>query len=72
MSFNPIGHLNALQATGKTQAAANAQPVDTVDIPISKPNIKLSSGTLEALTDPQPGSFISGLNKLSGLIDFKA
>lgn len=70
--MDQIGHLNALSAAGRTQAAANVQPIETVDIPIGKSNVKLSGRTLGALTNPQPGDFMFALNKISGLIDFNA
>lgn len=71
--MDQIGRLNAMQATGNTQAAANVKPTETVDIPIGKGgNYKLSGKTLEALVNPQPGDFMYNLNKMSGLIDFSA
>ena len=38
----------------------------------TNPNIKLSNKTIAALSDPEPGSYMYNLNKLAGLVEFKA
>lgn len=67
-----IGHLNAMTPSGKTQTTSGVQPMGNMNIPIGKPSKNLSNGTLEALTNPQPGDFMYNLNRMSGLIDFNA
>lgn len=45
---------------------------NTINVPIGKSEKVLSSATMAALENPQKGSFMDYLNKMSGLIDFSA